>query len=73
MYFCWECGVLIKCFLGFNDILFFEKFLNVNILVILFCIGDKFVRVVEENEKLNIYLYFVEIGKEKYWYGIVKI
>lgn len=47
MYFCWKCGVLIKCFLGFNDILFFEKVLNVNILVILFCIGDIFVRVVE--------------------------
>lgn len=44
-----------------------------NIYVILFCIGDKFIREVEENEKLNIYLYFVEIGKEKYWYGIVKI
>lgn len=72
-YLCRKCGVSTKRFLGLNDIPPFEKFLNVNILVISSRTGDKFVRVVEENEKPNIYLYLAEIGKEKHWHGIAKI
>lgn len=68
-----ENGVSTKRFLGLNDIPPFEKFLNVNILVISSRTGDKFVREVEENEKPNIYLYLAEIGKEKHWHGIAKI
>lgn len=44
-YLCRKCGVSTKRFLGLNDILPFEKFLNVDILVISSRTGDKYVRV----------------------------
>lgn len=71
---CERVGVFVDRYFGLNDIGFFEIMLNVSINVVLLWVGNKFVRILNENmEWMCLYLYYVEIENVKYWYGIGNI
>lgn len=73
IYLCRRAGVTTNRCLGFNDIEPFETLLDVNINVICNRVGNKFLRVKGNKEKLNLYLYHVETRDEKHWHGIANI
>lgn len=60
-------------YLGLNDIEPFEALLDVCINVVSSRVGNKFVRVTEDQEKPRLYLYHVDTETEKHWHGIASI
>ena len=70
---CEKARVPTDRLLGLNDIPMFEKLLNINIFVVSSRVGDKFIRVVDDKSRTNIYLYHIESENEKHWHGIANI
>lgn len=71
---CERAGVPVDRYLGLNDIGPFETLLNVSINVVSSRVGNKFVRISNENtERTRLYLYHVETKNEKHWHGIGNI
>jgi hypothetical protein len=73
MWLCKRAGVPTDRYLGLNDIEPFETLLDVNINVVSSRVGNKFVRVTEDQEKPRLYLYHVDTDTEKHWHGIASI
>ncbi|KAK3104527.1 hypothetical protein FSP39_004180, partial [Pinctada imbricata] len=73
LYLCRSAGVPTTRYLGLNDIPNFEQPLNVNIFVISSKVGDKFVRIANNDERPNLYLYHIETETEQHWHGIANI
>ena len=73
MWLCERAGVPSDRYLGLNDIEPFETLLDVNINVVSSRVGNKFVRVTEDQEKPRLYLYHVDTETEKHWHGIASI
>lgn len=70
---CERAGVPTDRYLGLNDITPFESLLDVSINVVSNRVGNKFIRVTEDQEKPRLYLYHVESENEKHWHGISSI
>lgn len=70
---CERAGVPTDRYLGLNDIEPFECLLDVSINVVSNRVGNKFIRVTEDQEKPRLYLYHVESEHEKHWHGIARI
>lgn len=73
MWLCARAGVPNDRYLGLNDIEPFEALLDVCINVVSSRVGNKFVRVTEDQEKPRLYLYHVDTETEKHWHGIASI
>jgi hypothetical protein len=72
----WQCeraGVPTDRYLGLNDIEPFEHLLDVCMNDVSSRVGNKFVRVTEDQEKARLYLYHVDTETEKHWHGIASI
>ena len=70
---CRKAGVPIKDTMGLNDITPFEKLLDVNINVISSKLGNKFIRVVDNTDLPNIFIYLVESDGLQHFHGISSI
>lgn len=73
MWLCERAGVPTNRYLGLNDIGPFETLFDVCINVVSSRVGNKFVRVTDDEEKPRLYLYHVDTETEKHWHGIAKI
>ena len=70
---CQRAGVPTTRFLGLNDIPKFEQLLDVNIYVVSSKVGDKFLRIIDNDDRPNLYLYHIETDTEQHWHGIANI
>ncbi|KAK3082654.1 hypothetical protein FSP39_001588 [Pinctada imbricata] len=70
---CKRTGLPTTRYLGLNDIPKFEQLLNVNIFVVSSRVSDKFVRILDNDDRPNLYLYHIETEAENHWHGIVNI
>jgi len=59
--------------LGLNDIAPFERLLDVNVLVVSSKLGNKFIRVVDNPDVHNLFIYLVEFDDVKHFHGISSI
>lgn len=70
---CKKVDVPINRPLGLNDITPFEKLLDVNVNVISSKLGNRFVRVVDNPDLTNLFVYLVESEGVQHYHGIAKI
>lgn len=73
MWLCERAGVPTHRYLGLNDIEPSETLLRVCINVVSSRVGNKFVRVTEDEDKPRLYLYHVDTETEKHRHGIANI
>jgi len=70
---CRLAGVPTNRPLDLNNIVSFERLLDVNVNVVSSKPGNKFVRVVDNTEVTNIFIYLVELGDINDYHGISSI